>query len=89
MMNGPDEFIGPVNLGNPEEFSMLQLAEIVIRLTGSRSKIIFKPLPQDDPLQRCPDIALARKRLNWQPKISLEKGLLETINYFKTLKHRA
>ena len=89
MMNGPDEFIGPVNLGNPEEFSMLQLAEIIIRLTGSRSKIIFKPLPQDDPLQRCPDIALARKRLNWQPKISLEKGLLETINYFKTLKHRA
>ena len=85
MMNGPDEFIGPVNLGNPHEFSMLQLAEVIIRLTGSRSKIIFNPLPQDDPLQRCPDIALARKQLNWEPEIDLEEGLRRTIEYFKSI----
>ena len=85
MMNGPDDFIGPVNLGNPHEFRMLQLAEVIIRLTGSRSKIIFKPLPQDDPLQRCPDIALARKRLNWDPKIDLEEGLKRTIEYFRAI----
>ena len=85
MMNGPDDFIGPVNLGNPHEFSMLQLAEVIIRLTGSRSKIIFNPLPQDDPLQRCPDIALARKQLNWEPEIDLEEGLRRTIEYFKSI----
>jgi len=85
MMNGPDDFIGPVNLGNPHEFSMLQLAEVIIRLTGSRSKIIFKPLPQDDPLQRCPDIDLAREKLDWEPKTDLEQGLKRTIEYFKSI----
>jgi len=85
MMNGPDDFMGPVNLGNPHEFSMLQLAEVIIRLTGSRSKIIFKPLPQDDPLQRCPDIDLAREKLDWEPKIDLEEGLRRTIEYFKCI----
>jgi len=84
MMNGPDDFIGPVNLGNPHEFSMLQLAEVITRLTGSRSKIIFKPLPQDDPLQRCPDIDLARQKFDWEPKIDLEEGLKKTIEYFKS-----
>lgn len=84
MMNGPDEFIGPVNLGNPHEFSMLQLAEVIIRLTGSRSKIIFNPLPQDDPTQRCPDIDLAREKLDWEPEIDLKEGLRRTIEYFKS-----
>jgi len=83
MMNAPDDFIGPVNLGNPNEVSILELAEMIIKLTGSRSKIIFKPLPQDDPLQRSPDITLARERLDWQPKIDLEEGLERTIEYFK------
>ena len=83
MMNGPDEFIGPVNLGNPAEYSILELAELVIALTGSQSGIIFKPLPQDDPLQRQPDIALARERLDWEPKIGLEHGLKMTIEYFR------
>ena len=83
MMNAPDDFIGPVNLGNPNEVSILELAEMIIKLTGSRSKIIFKPLPQDDPLQRSPDITLARERLGWQPKIDLEEGLERTIEYFK------
>lgn len=83
MMNGPDDFIGPLNLGNPDESSILQLAETIIRLVGSRSKIIFKPLPQDDPLQRQPDITLARKNFDWQPKIDLDEGLKKTIEYFK------
>ncbi len=83
MMDGPDDFVGPVNLGNPGEFSMLELAEIVIKMTGSRSKIIFEALPQDDPLQRQPDIALAKERLGWEPKIKLEEGLMRTIEHFK------
>jgi UDP-glucuronate decarboxylase len=83
MMNGPDDFIGPLNLGNPDESSILQLAETIIRLVGSRSKMIFKPLPQDDPLQRQPDITLARKNFDWQPKIDLDEGLKKTIEYFK------
>ncbi len=83
MMDGSDDFVGPVNLGNPDEFSMLELAEMVIKMTGSRSKIIFKALPQDDPLQRQPDIALAKERLGWEPKIKLEEGLMRTIEYFK------
>jgi len=83
MMNGPDDFIGPLNLGNPDESSILQLAETIIRLVGSRSKIIFKPLPQDDPLQRQPDITMARKNFDWQPKIDLDEGLKKTIEYFK------
>jgi UDP-glucuronate decarboxylase len=85
MMNGPDDFIGPVNLGNPNEFTILELAERVIELTGSKSKIIFKELPADDPLQRQPDISLAREKLDWQPEIQLEKGLKKTIAYFKQI----
>ena len=84
MMNNPQAFIGPVNLGNPHEFTILELAEKVIRLTGSRSKIVFKPLPADDPTQRRPDIELARQKLGWQPAIELEEGLRRTIDYFKT-----
>jgi len=85
MMNAPDAFTGPVNLGNPFEFSMLELAEAVIRLTGSRSEIVFRPLPQDDPLQRRPDISLAKKRLQWEPTIELDEGLEKTIEYFKEI----
>ena len=82
MMNN-DDFIGPVNLGNPGEFTMLELAELVLKLTGSKSKIIYQPLPQDDPTQRCPVIDLAKEKLNWQPTIKLEDGLKLTIKYFK------
>jgi UDP-glucuronate decarboxylase len=85
MMNAPDDFTGPVNIGNPDEFSILELAQMVIRLTGSRSKIIFEPLPQDDPLQRQPDISLAKKHLNWEPTLNLEQGLKLTIEYFRTI----
>lgn len=84
MMNTGDDFIGPVNLGNPGEFTMLELANKVIGLTESKSKIVFRPLPGDDPKQRRPDIALAKEKLNgWEPKIPLEEGLLKTIEYFK------
>jgi UDP-glucuronate decarboxylase len=85
LMNTGDDFTGPVNLGNPEEYSILQLAETIIRLTGSKSRIVFKPLPPDDPKQRCPDITLARKVLNWQPTTPLEEGLKRTIEYFRNL----
>jgi UDP-glucuronate decarboxylase len=85
LMDTPDDFPGPVNLGNPTEFTILELAETVIRLTGSSSKIVFKPLPQDDPLQRQPDITLAREKLGWEPKIKLEEGLERTIAFFKTI----
>jgi UDP-glucuronate decarboxylase len=85
LMNSPDDFIGPVNLGSPQEFSILELAHKVIELTDSKSKIVFKPLPEDDPVQRQPDITLAKKVLNWEPKVSLEDGLKETIKYFKKL----
>ena len=83
MMNSRDGFTGPVNLGNPGEFSMLQLAEKVIALTESRSKIIYRPLPQDDPTQRKPIIDLAKKELDWAPTIALDEGLIKTIEYFK------
>jgi UDP-glucuronate decarboxylase len=83
MMDGPDDCIGPMNLGNPDEFSILELAEEIIHLTGSRSKIIFKPLPKDDPLKRKPDISLAKERLGWEPKVQLKEGLNHTIGYFK------
>ena len=83
MMNSPDDFTGPVNLGNPHEFSILALAQKILELTGSRAKIIFEPLPQDDPLQRQPDIALAKERLNWEPGIELDEGLRKTIEYFR------
>ena len=83
MMAAPDEFTGPVNLGNPDEFSILELAEKVIDLTGSTAKIVYRPLPEDDPLQRQPNITLARTQLGWEPKIPLEEGLRRTIAYFK------
>lgn len=76
---------GPINLGNPAEFSMLQLAQEILKLTGSRSKLIFKPLPSDDPKQRRPDITLARNLLNWQPKVELQEGLISTIRYFEKI----
>ncbi|MBU4330732.1 MAG: SDR family oxidoreductase [Acidobacteria bacterium] len=82
-MMDTEDFIGPVNLGNPEECSILELAETVIRMTGSRSKLIFHPLPEDDPIRRCPDISLAREKLNWAPSIPLEEGLKRTIDYFR------
>lgn len=85
MMNGPDDFIGPVNIGNPGEFSMLELADLVLKLTGSRSKIVHRPLPADDPSQRQPDITLARTKLNWEPKIPLAEGLAKTIEWFKSI----
>lgn len=84
-MMDQEESIGPVNLGNPNEFSMKQLAEKVIELTGTSSKIVYKPLPQDDPKQRQPDITLAKKLLHWQPTIELEEGLKKTIEYFRSL----
>ena len=85
MMDSPEELTGPVNIGNPGEFTMLELAEKVLSLSGSKSKITFEPLPSDDPRQRKPDIGLAKEKLNWEPKISLEDGLKETIAYFKTI----
>ena len=82
-MMDQEGFHGPVNLGNPSEFTILELAEQVVRLTGSGSKIIHKPLPQDDPLQRKPDISLAQEKLGWEPKVALEVGLGRTVEYFK------
>jgi UDP-glucuronate decarboxylase len=77
------ETVGPMNLGNPAEFTMLQLAELTVKLVGGKSKIVFKPLPTDDPRQRRPDISLAQKILKWKPKVPLEEGLKRTIAYFK------
>lgn len=86
MMNSEDAFLGPVNLGNPNEFTMLQLAEEILRITKSKSKIVHLDLPKDDPRQRQPDISLAKMKLNeWEPKIHLEEGLIKTINYFKSI----
>jgi UDP-glucuronate decarboxylase len=85
MMNGPDDLVGPVNLGNPSEFTIAELAERVIRLTGSSSRLVHSPLPPDDPLQRKPDITLARDRLGWNPSIPLEEGLRRTIAYFRAM----
>ena len=85
LMNSPDSFTGPVNLGNPNEFTILELAEKVIEITGSKSEIVFEELPADDPQQRQPDITLAKKELGWEPTIQLEKGLIKTINYFDEL----
>jgi UDP-glucuronate decarboxylase len=82
-MNTPDDFTGPVNIGNPTEFTILELAELVMKLVRSKSKIVFKPLPSDDPRQRQPDISLAKKVLNWSPITELEHGLDRTIRYFK------
>lgn len=85
LMNSPDGFTGPVNLGNPAEFSIFELAEKVIKLTRSNSATVFKPLPSDDPTQRQPDISLARKYLDWEPKIKLDEGLKKTVDYFDNL----
>jgi UDP-glucuronate decarboxylase len=82
MMNAA-EFSGPVNIGNPEEFAVLELAERILALTGSKSRIILKPLPSDDPVRRCPDISLAKSKLGWQPRVGLEEGLTRTIEYFR------
>jgi len=84
-METPNDFLGPVNLGNPVEFTMRELAEIVLEHTNSRSSICFKPLPSDDPKQRQPDISLARQKLDWEPKITLRTGLIKTIHYFDML----
>ncbi len=83
MMAAPGEVTGPVNLGNPEEFTMLQLAEEVLRRTGSQSKLVFRPLPTDDPKQRRPDITLAKQLLDWEPKVPLREGLARTIEYYR------
>jgi UDP-glucuronate decarboxylase len=85
MMTSRSDFTGPVNIGNPYEFTMIELAEKILSLTGSSSKIVFQPLPPDDPKQRKPDITLARAELGWMPKVTLEDGLRETIAYFKKL----
>jgi len=87
-MNTPDEFTGPINIGNPKEFTMLELAQLVLDLTGSKSKLVFKPLPSDDPRQRQPDISLAREVLAWSPTTELAQGLERTIRYFHDV-HRS
>ncbi len=85
LMKSSDAFTGPVNLGNPGDFTILELAKLVIDLTGTQSKLVYKPLPADDPIQRCPDISLAKEQLGWEPKIALEEGLKKTIAYFDAL----
>jgi UDP-glucuronate decarboxylase len=85
MMGTGDDFTGPVNIGNPIEFTILDLAEKVIAMTGTKSKIVFESLPPDDPMQRCPDISLAKEKLNWKPTVKLEDGLVKTIAYFEEL----
>ncbi|MFV2057974.1 MAG: UDP-glucuronic acid decarboxylase family protein [Thiohalomonadales bacterium] len=85
LMDTADSFAGPVNLGNPNEFTIKELAETVIRLTNSKSQLIFKPLPEDDPRQRQPDISIAKREMDWQPEIQLEQGLVKTIAYFDNL----
>jgi UDP-glucuronate decarboxylase len=83
LMNTPDSFTGPVNLGNPVEFTIRSLAEMILKATGSKSKIVYHPLPTDDPKQRKPDISLARKELAWAPKVDIETGLARTVEYFR------
>jgi UDP-glucuronate decarboxylase len=85
LMQSADDFTGPVNLGNPVEFNMIELTEQVIEATNSKSEIIFEPLPEDDPKQRRPDISLAKEKLDWEPKVSLEEGLKKTVEYFADL----
>jgi UDP-glucuronate decarboxylase len=89
MMNGPDDFVGPVNLGNPGEYSMLELAENIIRLTGSKSRLEFQPSPMDDPKRRQPDISLAKEKLGWEPVVRLQEGLERTISYFREILGRS
>jgi UDP-glucuronate decarboxylase len=85
LMNSADDVTGPINIGNPKEFTMLELAALVIELTGSRSRIVHRPLPQDDPRQRRPDISKADEALGWAPKTSLHEGLIRTVEYFENL----
>ena len=85
MMNGPDDFVGPVNIGNPGEFTIRQLAELTLELSGSKSQLIEKPLPVDDPERRRPDITLAKQKLDWEPKVSLREGLAKTIDWFRSV----
>ena len=85
MMNAPDDFVGPVNLGNPDEFTIRELAELVLELTGSKSKLVHMPLPADDPTRRRPDITLAKQHLGWQPKVKLREGLTKTIEWFRSI----
>ena len=85
MMNGPDEFVGPVNLGNPDEFTIKQLAELAVSLAGSTSRLVYRPLPSDDPTQRRPDITVARRQLDWEPAVALRDGLAKTIDYFRSI----
>jgi UDP-glucuronate decarboxylase len=84
-MDSPDDFTGPINIGNPVEFRIMELAEKVIKLTNSKSKLVYEKLPDDDPIQRQPDINLAKEKLGWEPKIHLEEGLVMTIHYFENL----
>ena len=86
MMNGPDDFSGPVNLGNPSEFTIRELADLVLEMTGSKSKIVQCPLPVDDPVRRQPDISLAKQKLQWQPTTALRDGLKKTIDWFRTIR---
>lgn len=86
MMEGPDDFMGPVNLGNPDEFTIRELAELVVELTGSKSKLVKHPLPADDPTRRQPDIALAKEKLGWSPKVPLREGLTKTIEWFRSIR---
>jgi len=88
LMDSPDEFVGPVNLGNPHEVTILELAQTIIEMTGSRCPLVRKPLPFDDPQRRCPDISLARKTLAWEPRVSLREGLARTIAYFESVLSR-
>jgi len=85
LMNTPDKVTGPVNLGNPEEYTILELAEKILSLTGSKSRVRFEPIPQDDPQKRRPDISLAKKLFRWSPQVTLEEGLRKTIDYFDDL----
>jgi UDP-glucuronate decarboxylase len=85
LMDSPNELVGPMNLGNPGEFTIRELAEKVIDLTGSSSELVHQPLPSDDPTQRCPDISLAREKLGWEPQVTLDEGLKRTIPYFEYL----
>jgi UDP-glucuronate decarboxylase len=86
MMNSSDEHIGPINIGNPGEFTIRELADMVIEITGSKSKVVEKPLPEDDPTRRRPDITLAKKYLDWEPKVKLREGLTKTIEWFRSIK---
>ena len=87
MMKSEDGFTGPVNLGNPEEYSIGELAETIVSLCGTKSKVVYKPLPEDDPRQRQPDLSLAKQKLDWEPKVALRDGLEETIAYFRGLRN--